>query len=177
MMWLKLAVFVLLAVMVVVFLLALTKPAIFRVQRSTRIKAPAEKIFPFINDFRGWAAWSPYTKLDPAMKQTFSGAQSGQGAVYEWDGSGKAGAGRMEIVESLPASKIGIDLHFLKPFEAHNKAEFTMTPQGDETEVTWAMFGPALFISKVMQVFCNLDKLVGRDFEVGLENLKTASER
>jgi len=175
--WLKVGVFVLIAAMAVVFVLAMTKPDTFRVQRTVHIQAAHDKVFPHINDFHNWSAWSPYEKLDPAMERTFSGAPSGVGAVYAWNSAGKAGVGRMEITGPAVPSRIGIKLDFFKPFEAHNTAEFLLEPQGDATEVTWAMFGPAPFLSKVMQVFFNLDNMVGRDFEVGLANLKAVSEK
>lgn len=156
---------------------AVTKPDAFRVQRSTNIKASAEKIFPLINDFHRWGAWSPYEKLEPTMKRTYGGASSGQGAVYEWEGEGHAGAGRMEITQASVPSKIVIKLDFTKPFEGHNTAEFTLQPQGDSTNVTWAIYGPNPYISKVMQIFFNMDSLVGGDFERGLANLKAIAEK
>jgi hypothetical protein len=156
---------------------AATKPDTFSVQRSTSIKAPPEKIFAVVNDFHRWTDWSPWEKLDPAMKRTQSGAASGKGAIYEWDGNSKAGAGRMEIIESTPASKVGIQLDFIKPFEGHNIAEFALTPEGDATRVNWTMRGPTPFVSKVMQVFVSMDTLIGKDFEAGLANLKALTEK
>lgn len=164
------------ALVAVVCIAAAVKPDIFRVHRVARIQAPAEKIFRFIDDFRRWSAWSPYEKLDPAMKRVYSGAPSGYGAVYEWVSGGKAGAGRMEIVESAAAARVRIQLDFFKPFEGHNVAEFTLRRQGASTEVTWAMQGPAPFFSKLMQVFFNMDKMIGKDFETGLANLKSLAE-
>jgi len=162
---------------VVVLVLAATKPDRFSVRREITIKAPAEKIFPLIDDFHQWVVWSPYEHRDPAMKRTYSGLESGKGAVYAWDGNKDVGSGRMEILESAPASKIVIQLDFFKPFEAHNTAEFTMLPQGDGTHVTWLMHGPAPFMNKLMQVFMNLDNMIGKDFEAGLVNLKTVAEK
>ena len=148
------AILILVVVLVIALLIfAATKPDSFQVQRTASIKAPPEKIFPLIDDFQNWGSWSPYEKTDPAMKRTHSGPASGKGAVYEWDGDKNVGKGRMEITESSPTSKIVIQLDFFKPFEAHNVAEFTLEPQGDSTKVTWAMHGPAPFISKLMQVF------------------------
>ena len=160
-----------------VLILAATKPDTLRVQRATSIKAPAEKIFPLINDFHQWGSWSPYETKDPAMKRTFGGAESGKGAVYAWDGNNNVGSGRMEILDSSHPSKIVIKLDFFKPFEGHNTAEFTMLPQGDATSLTWAMHGPARFMSKLMQVFMNMDRMIGKDFEVGLSNLKKLTEK
>ena len=156
---------------------AATKPDTFRVQRAASIKAPPEKIFPLINDLHSWGAWSPWEKLDPAMKRTHSGAASGKGAVYQWEGNGEVGAGRMEIVEASPPSAVRIKLDFLKPFEAHNFAEFTLEPKGDATNVTWTMYGPNTYVSKLMSVFFNMDSMVGKYFESGLANLKAATEK
>ena len=160
-----------------VLALAATKSDAFRVERTASIKAAPEKIFALINDLHGWGAWSPYEKKDPAMKRTFSGAASGKGAIYEWDGNKNVGKGRMEITETSPPSRILIKLDFISPFEGHNTAEFSMVPKGDTTSVTWAMDGPAPFVSKVMQVFLNLDTMIGKDFEDGLANLKTLAEK
>jgi len=169
---------IVLAVLVAAVLgFALTKPDSFNVQRTTRINAPAEKIFPLINDFHSWASWSPWEKLDPAMRRTNSGAAMGQGAVYEWEGNAKVGKGRMEITEVSPPTKVTVKLDFLKPIEGHNIAEFTLEPQGDSTSVTWAMRGPSPFISKVFQVFISMDGMLGKEFETGLANLKSAAER
>jgi uncharacterized protein YndB with AHSA1/START domain len=169
-------------VIVVVVLIALlliyaaTRPATFRVERSVIINAPAEKIFSLINDFRKWEPWSPWEKVDPAVKRSYSGAVSGEGAVYEWSGNKNIGQGRMEIVESLPPSKVKLKIDFIKPFEAHNTIEFTFIPQGDSTLITQAMYGPSPFISRLMGIFCSMDKMVGRKYEEGLANLKALSE-
>lgn len=156
---------------------AATKPDTFRVERSATIKAPPEKLLPLISDFRNWRAWSPYEDLEPGMKRTLSGPPSGKGAVYAWEGEGKAGAGRMEITEVAPASRVTIQLDFSKPFESHNTAEFTMQPQGDATKLTWAMYGPNPYMAKLMQLFFDMDTMVGKDFETGLANLKTTAEK
>ena len=160
-----------------VLVLASTKPDTFSVQRSTTIKAPPEKVFAVVDDFHRWTEWSPWEKLDPAMKRTLGGSPAGKGATYAWEGNGKAGQGRMEIIESVPSSKVGIQLDFIKPFEGHNIAEFTLTPQGDSTQVNWVMRGPTPFVSKLMQVFVSLDTMIGKDFEEGLANLKALAEK
>ena len=156
---------------------AATRPDTFRVERTATIKAPPERIFPLINDFQRWGAWSPFEKKDPAMKGTLSGAPSGSGAVYEWDGNKEIGQGRMEIVESVPPSRVTLKLDFTRPFKAHNIVDFTLEPRGDSTQVTWAIHGPSPFTSKVMGVVFNMDKMIGKDFEAGLAALKTVSEQ
>ena len=156
---------------------AATKPDILRVQRSASIKAPADRIFDLITDLRGWRAWSPYEKRDPEMARTYSGADKGKGAAYAWDGNRNVGAGRMEIVDVEPPSKVVIKLEFLRPFKATNTAEFVMEPKDDATMVTWKMYGPNRFIGKVMCIFIDMDKMIGKDFEDGLANLKSVAEK
>ena len=157
---------------------AATRPDELTVQRSISIKAEPARIYPLLVDFSQWPAWSPWEKLDPTMKRTLSGSVSGRGAVYAWDGSSKVGAGRMEIKEAVAPSKVVIQLDFIKPFEAHNIADFTLAPRADSTtEVTWQMRGPAPFVSKLMGVFVDMDKMIGKDFEAGLANLKAAVEK
>ena len=160
-----------------VLVFAATRPDDFRVQRSTVVNAAPERILPLITDFHRWAEWSPYEKLDPAMKRSYGGAASGKGATYAWEGNSKAGAGTMEITESQPASKVAIKLDFVKPFEGHNTAEFTLQPQGGATQVTWAMYGPSPYMAKLMGIFFDMDQMIGKDFEAGLANLKSATEK
>jgi len=160
-----------------ILIYAATKPDSFSVQRSANIKAPPDKIFALVANLRGWSAWSPYEKKDPDMKRVFSGAESGKGAVYEWNGNKDVGQGRMEIIEATAPSKITIKLDFLKPFEGHNTAEFTMVPAGDNTTVTWAMYGPSPYVAKIMGTLFNLDRMIGNDFEAGLASLKSVAEK
>jgi uncharacterized protein YndB with AHSA1/START domain len=160
----------------VVLILTSRKPDTFSVSRAAAIHAPPEKIFALISDFRQWRAWSPYEDRDPNLQRSYSGAANGRGAVYEWNGNNNVGSGRMEILEAPPPGKVVIKLDFLKPFEAHNTAEFTLLPQGDTTNVTWLMHGPAPLMSKVMQVFMNMDNMIGKDFAIGLANLKRITE-
>ena len=162
---------------VAVLILAAAKPDTFRIARSTSIKAPPEKIFPLINDFRSWTAWSPYEKKDPDMKRTFSGAPSGKGTVYEWEGDKNVGSGRMEIADTSPPSKVTIKLDMIKPFAAHNIVEYTLERKGDATDITWAMQGQTPYFAKIIHVFINMDKMVGRDFEAGLADLKALAEK
>lgn len=160
-----------------VLLFAATRPDVFRVERTASIKAPPEKIFTLVNDLHLWTGWSPWEKVDPALKRTYSGAASGKGAAYGWEGNSKVGSGSMEIVESVPASRISIRLDFMKPFEAHNTAEFKFERAGDMTTVTWTMFGPSPYLSKVMGLVFSMDSMVGGQFEQGLANLKSLSEK
>jgi hypothetical protein len=159
-----------------ILIYAATKPDSFRVQRTASIKAPPGKIHALIADLKAWPAWSPYEKKDPAMKRSYGAVTTGKGATYAWQGNKDVGQGSMEILESSP-QKVLIKLDFLKPFEAHNMAEFILVPKGDTTDVTWAIYGPSPYMSKVMSTFMDFDKMIGRDFEQGLADLKAAAEK
>lgn len=155
---------------------AATKPDTFRVQRSASINAPPETIFPLLNDLRNFARWSPYEEKDPDMKRAYGGAESGKGATYEWDGDRNVGKGRIEIADTSPPTKVVLRLDMIKPFAAHNTVEFTLEPKGGATTVTWAMNGHTPYIAKIVHVFLDVDRMVGRDFEAGLAKLKTIAE-
>lgn len=173
---LKIIGIVVVVLVVGVLVIAAMQPDTFRIQRTTSIKASPEQIFPFLNDFEKAMAWSPYEKKDPAMKRRLSGATGGKGAVYEFEGNNEVGAGRIEIIDSQPLEKVTLRLDMVKPMKGSNIVEYILEPQGDTTEVTWAMHGSAPFISKVICLFLNMDKMVGGDFEKGLASLKSLVE-
>jgi uncharacterized protein YndB with AHSA1/START domain len=155
---------------------ATTRPAEFHIERSVTIAAPPAVVFPRVNDFHAWASWSPWEKLDPNLKRTYSGPAAGAGATYAWVGNSDVGEGKMTIQKSEPSSRVAIQLEFIKPFAATNQATFTFAPLADGTKVTWGMDGQNNFMSKIVSLFMDMDKLVGGDFERGLANLKQQSE-
>jgi hypothetical protein len=161
---------------VLFFVLVVGQPDEFTVVRSTTITAPPATIFERLNDFHKWDDWSPWAKLDPACKNTFSGASAGQDAAFAWDGNNKVGAGRMTIVDSQSPERIRINLEFLRPFKTTNITEFTLKPQGGQTFVTWTMSGKTNFVCKIFGLIMDGDKMVGKDFEKGLASLKTITE-
>jgi uncharacterized protein YndB with AHSA1/START domain len=167
---------ILFIIVAVILVIAGTKPNTFQIERQLDINATPDKIFTLINDFHQWSLWSPWEQLDPDMKRTYSGAAAGQGAVYEWTGNKKVGAGRMEILSTTPPTTVTIKLDFIKPVEGHNTTVLNMTPAGDQTNVRWEMHGPNTMMGKIMSVFISMDKMVGKDFERGLANLKAAVE-
>lgn len=172
----KIIAIIFLAIIAVILIYAATRPDTFRIERSITIKATPEKIAPLINDFHKMQTWSAWEKVDPAMKRTYSGAESGVGAHYAWQGNKDIGSGSMEITESTP-TKIAMKLDFTAPFEAHNRVEFTLTPNGDSTTVNHAMFGPSPYISKLMGLVFSTEKMVGPKFEEGLAKLKSIAEK
>jgi hypothetical protein len=164
------------AALAALLLFATTRPDSFSVERRVVIQAPPEKIQPLIADFHRWAEWSPWEKLDPAMKRSFGGASAGVGATYGWQGNKDVGSGRMEV-KSAAADKVSIQLDFIEPFEGHNTADFLLAPKDGGTEVRWVMFGPATYVTKLMGVFVSMDSMIGKDFEKGLAQLKAAAEK
>lgn len=174
--YLLIAVLVLVAIVCALLIYASTKPDYVRFERSILIDVAPEEIYPLIEDFEAWRAWSPYENRDPEMKRTYSGAEKGVGAAYAWEGNSDIGSGHMEIVETDYPSKIVIALYFTAPMKAENSAIFTIVPEGAASRVTWAMEGEANLIAKTASVFIDMDKMVGSDFETGLAKLKTEAE-
>ena len=173
---LKKVALVVLAIIAVLLVVIVTRPDTYRVQRSTAVAAPPAVVFGLVNDFHQWAPWSPWGKLDPNMKLTYDGPAAGVGASYFWTGNDKVGEGRMTITESVPSERIVIKLEFLKPWEATSVTTFTFAPQGDSTQVTWVMDGTNNFVTKAFSLFMNMDSMIGKDFELGLAQLKSTAE-
>ena len=178
---LKIVLIVTIAIVVVItgtLVFADTKPNVIEVTRSITIQAPAEKIFPLIDDSHHWPGWAPQDKEDPTMKRIYSGEESGAGAISDWQGTGNTGKGRMTITESAAPNKVVVKVDFVRPFVAHNVNEFVLEPSepGNSTKVTWTMRGRNMFFMKVMDVFVSMDRMLGKHFEAGLQNLKVLSE-
>jgi hypothetical protein len=171
----KILAIVVVIIIVLVVIVAL-QPGDFRVARSTLIPAPPPAVFAQVNDFHKWNAWNPWGKIDPAMKQNYEGAPAGPGAIYTWTGNKEVGEGRMTITDSRPSDLVQVKLEFYKPFAATNTAEFTIVPEGNQTRVTWSMFGEKNFMAKAIHLFMNMDKMIGGQFEKGLADMKTAAE-
>lgn len=158
-------------VLLLIVVIALQAPG-FHIARSTAIPAPASAIFPHVNDLHLWDAWSPWAKLDPAMKQTYEGAPAGAGASYTWNGNNQVGEGRTTITESRPCDFVRLKLDFVRPFKGTNDVEFTFKPEGEQTVVTWSMTGKKNFMAKAVHMIMNMDKMCGGQFEQGLAKLK-----
>lgn len=148
----------------------------YTVERSTTVRADADRVYQQIVDFHRWPSWSPWEDVDPNMQRSYSGPAAGVGAAYEWSGNRKAGTGRMEITDAEPPSRVVIDLRFLKPFKSESTITFTLAEEGDGTRVTWSMLGTRTLGLRLMGVFTSMDKLVGGDFEKGLARLRTVAE-
>lgn len=152
-----------------------TRPATFSVRRSAVIAAPAEVIYDQIQDPHNWPSWMSYDRMDPAMRRSYSGPAQGVGATYHYV-SDRVGEGRMTIAGLEPNRRVAVQAQFIKPFAANNDVEFTLRPAGGGVRVTWAISGRNNFVSKAMSLFIDMDRMIGRDFESGLADLKRVSE-
>ena len=162
------------ALLLVVFVIVVaSRPSDFRVTRTAPIPASPPVVFAHVNELKKWPEWSPWARMDPTAKSTFEGPIAGKGAIFKWAGNNKVGEGQMTITESRPSELVRFKLDFLKPFEASNTAEFTFEPKGNDTFITWSMAGKNNFMFKAVGLFMNCDKMVGSQFEEGLNNLKT----
>jgi hypothetical protein len=165
------------AIVVVVFVAVVAmQPSQCKITRSMTMPVPANLVFAQVNDFHNWEAWSPWAKMDPTAKNSFEGTPSGVGAGFTWSGNSKVGEGRMTIIESRPSEMIRIKLEFIKPFAGINDTLFTFKPDGNQTAVTWTMTGPRPFLAKAICLFMNVDKMVGGQFEQGLDQMRIAAE-
>jgi uncharacterized protein YndB with AHSA1/START domain len=174
-----LSITILLGLVVIVLVLAgvvALQPSDFRIVRTATISAPAPVVFSQVNDFHKWEAWSPWAKMDPAAKNTFAGAPSGTGAIFEWAGNSKVGEGRMTLTESRPPDLIRIKLEFLRPFAGTSTAAFTFRPEGNQTVVTWTMEGKNNFLARAFCLFVSQDRMIGGEFEKGLAQMKAVAE-
>jgi hypothetical protein len=168
---------VVVAVIILVFLgIVAILPSDFRITRSVYMSAPAEVVFEQVNDLHNMDVWSPWLEPDPAVKKTYEGPASGEGAVFAWAGNSEVGEGRLTITESRPYELVRLRLDFIKPFATTNTAEFTFKPEGDQTVVTWSMFGKQPFLGKAISLFIDMDEMIGGNFEKGLSNMKLIAE-
>jgi len=167
-----------LVVIVVLFLIVVaSQPADYQVVRKATMAASPGDLFVQVNDLRKFQDWSPWAKLDPDVKNTYEGPPAGTGAISRWAGNKKVGEGSMTIVESHPNDFIRMKLEFIKPFPSSADVQFDFKPDGNGTAVTWTMSGKKNFVSKAFCLFASMDKMVGGDFERGLANLKTLTEK
>lgn len=165
------------AAVAALLVMAAFRPDNFRLSRSISIAAPPEKVFALVNDLRRFNEWNPFAKQDPQNMIRYDAVTAGVGGAYQWQGE-HSGAGRMQITESVPPQRVTARLDFSKPFEAHNGVDFSVQPQADGgSTVTWTMRGPMPYLNRLMTLFFDMDKTVGKDFEAGLADLKVLAEK
>jgi len=168
---------VLTAAVAFVLVRAAMLPNDFRVSRSTHIKAPREKVFPLINDMKSFNQWNPFAKMDPSTKTIYRGPVSGPNAAFDWEGTGKAGKGSLEIIESNAPATVSMKLDILEPMEGHNNVVFALQTDGDATDVSWTMTGPYPYLNRIFGALFSMDKIIGGTFDSGLADLKRMAEK
>jgi carbon monoxide dehydrogenase subunit G len=164
-----------LAGVAVLLVAAAFRPDTFRVQRTLRIAAPPAAIHPLINNMARMNSWNPFVKKDPNLQGRYRGPAEGPGAAYDFAGNREVGKGTVEITGSTPG-RITMLLHMQEPMAGRNAIEFLLVPQGNATEVTWAMQGPSPYVARLMGLVFNMDRMVGGSFDAGLADLKALAE-
>ena len=167
----------LVAIIAIILVVASFQSDAMNVSRSAIIAAPPEAAFKVVNDFRQWDAWSPWSKLDPAMKKTLEGPAEGKGAIYRWSGNNEVGEGSTTLVESVPDQKVAMKLAFVRPFPGESNVQFSFAPEGDGTKVIWSMQAPQPYMGKLVGLFMDCEKMCGDSFLEGLANLKKVVEQ
>ena len=158
-------------VIAILLLIVVTQPGDFRVERSATLSASCGELFERLNDHHKVSEWNPFLKLDPNVRITYAGPDSGVGAVCSWEGNSKVGAGSCTIVESKPNELVRCRMDWKRPMEGTSTVDFTFKPEGGKTIVTWAMYGKNNFMGKVVSLFMDCDKICGPQFEKGLADL------
>lgn len=163
-------------IIAIILILAAFQPKEYKVSRSITIAATPTDVFPFVNNLKSWEKWSPWMKVDPNMQSTYEGPEAGEGSIHGWKGNSDVGSGRMTIVKSLPPELVALRLDFYEPMAGEGDAELTMQPVEGGTHVTWTMSGHNNYLSRIICMFMNMDKMIGGMHEKGLNDLKTIVE-
>jgi uncharacterized protein YndB with AHSA1/START domain len=166
------------ALFLVVFAVAVAmQPDTYSVKRSATMSAPPAAVFALVNDLAAWDRWSPWKEMDPKAAIVLSDPAAGKGAFFTWSGNDEVGEGRVTILESNPPHLILTEQAFIRPMTGSARSEFSLSPAGDGTLVTWKMTGDNDFLGKAMCLFVDMDAMIGKDFERGLANMKAVAER
>jgi uncharacterized protein YndB with AHSA1/START domain len=153
------------------------QPSDYHVERSITIDAPREQVYALITDFERYGEWSPWEKLDPAMKKNVSGKPGEVGTRYAWEGNDQAGQGTMTVTAAQPPDRVDLTIEFIKPFQAQNQVSWRLAPEGESTQMTWSMDGKNEgLVPKLFAMLMNMENMLGNDFDEGLENLKGVCE-
>ena len=169
---LKYVLYAILGIIVIIFLLALVIPQDYKLERSISIEASEQLVVNQLAMFKNFQQWSPWSKLDPEMKMTIDGDDGQVGAVYRWSGNKDVGTGSMKIT-NREKNRVDMVLEFLEPWESTAETYFTWKQDNENTNVVWGMTGKNPI---PLNVFFNMDKMVGPDYEKGLTGLKDRCE-
>lgn len=172
---LKFLLYTLLAVAALIAVLGLFAKKNYHVERSIEIDASRALVYDFVSHFNNFDQWSPWAALDPEMKTTVTGTDGTVGAVYAWNGNDNVGEGS-QIITDLSPERIGIKTEFLRPFKSSSPTAINLKPVGNKTQVTWEFDMHAPFPLNAFMMFTDVDAAIGKDYEMGLENLRRVLE-
>ena len=168
--------YILIGLMALIILLSLIAPKSYEVFRKIKIDRPVDDVFSYLRMLKNQDDWSPWALKDPNMAKAYEGIDGTPGFVSKWEGNKEVGSGEQEIKSIIENKRIDSELRFLKPWKSTSDAYMIVTPSGEGTEVKWGFAGKNKFPMNIMLLFMSMDKMIGKDFEQGLERLKIKLE-
>jgi effector-binding domain-containing protein len=166
---------ILAVIIVIAAILTFTLPTKYNVERSITIDAPRNIVYDQVRYFKNFTAWSPWSNLDPAMSYEISSPDGEIGSVYSWSGNNSVGVGSLTNT-ALSDDRIEQALDFTAPRESHDLTYYTFEETPEGVKVTWGLDGSMARPMNLMGLFMNLDKIIGQDFERGLNNLDSQTK-
>ena len=166
------------AIIVLVLVLALIAPKSYSIQREIRINKPINEVYEYVKLIKNQDHYSVWVQKDPHMKKEYKGTDGTVGFLYSWDGNKKVGAGSQEIKNLEQGKKIDLEIRFIRPFKAIASTPFFFESEAEnQTKVIWGMNSTMNYPMNVMLLMMNMDKLLGKELEISLEQLKKAIEK
>ncbi|WP_445385282.1 SRPBCC family protein [Robiginitalea sp. IMCC44478] len=172
------ALYIVIGVLVIITALYLIAPSKYDISRTIEISRPAAEVFEYLKFLKNQDEWSPWARKDPNMKKELKGEDGSVGAISFWEGNREVGSGEQEITAVHPDRRVETELRFLKPFKSVSDAYMEVEAlEKESTQVRWGFTGTNGFPMRLMMLFMSMDKMVGKDFEEGLSNLKRQLEK
>lgn len=171
------ALYIIIAIVLLFTILALVAPKEFLVERSIIINKPLPEVFDYLKYIKNQDYWSPWKKKDPNMTQEFIGTDGTVGFISKWEGNKDVGIGEQEILKIVDNQRIDSKLRFFKPWKSESDAFLKVEDaEAGQTKVTWGFVGKNKVPANIFMLLYNVDKHVGKDFEEGLTELKSILE-
>jgi len=172
-------VYIILILLTITILLSLIVKQKYAVVREIVINKPKTEVFDYIKYLKNQDNYSVWSKMDPNMKKEYKGTDGTVGFISAWDSDSKdVGKGEQEIKNISEGERIDFELRFLEPFKSTDKAYMiTEEISADQTKVKWGFNGIMPYPMNIMLLFMNMDKMLGKDLEAGLANLKSVLEK
>ena len=151
----------------------------YSIEKEIVINKPKQEVFNYIKLLKNQVNYNKWTMMDPNAKREFRGTDGTAGFVFAWDSTNKqVGKGEQEIKKISDGERIDFGLRFIKPFEGNaNASMITESSAGNQTRVKWIFDGLRNYPMKIMHLVLNLKKMLGRDLQTSLDNLKAVLEK